>query len=187
MKYLMILISLLPIFLSSCTFFEEKTAVLWTDRPEFAAYVEVYNAQQDEYHIELKFRQDPGKTLMQETEQADLVIGEGFTSRDIITQFSDLSKLFEEDTINQRLFYTQLLKIGKREEEQLILPVSFSLPVLIFNTEKYVEEQSSFLLNAEQIRQASIKFNEESKPRRRIMGFVPWWSPDFLYTQAILQ
>ena len=57
-KLLTALILCLPL-LSGCFLLEQKTVILWTDIPEAAAYVELYNASQSDYRVELVFSENP--------------------------------------------------------------------------------------------------------------------------------
>jgi len=56
----------------------------------------------------------------------------------------------------------------------------------MFKTENFSEQPESIVLTLDEMRRECLAFNEQSKPRRQVMGFVSWWFPEFLYTQAEL-
>lgn len=39
------------------------TAILWTNRPEFAAYAELFNASQELYQIEVVYKNEPAREI----------------------------------------------------------------------------------------------------------------------------
>ena len=49
----------------SCSSDKGKTAILWSDRPEFALYAEYFNAVQDQYRIETLYHEFPAQKLME--------------------------------------------------------------------------------------------------------------------------
>ena len=61
--YLLLLILLLPL-LAGCPFEKaDQRVVLWTDRPEFAAYAQAFNSAQNEYVVEVVYKDSPASAL----------------------------------------------------------------------------------------------------------------------------
>jgi len=182
----LLILPMLLILCTSCVLLEEKTLTLWTNRPEFTDYIEVYNTEQEEYRIEIIYKESPAYAIIHENEHPDIVAGEFLKSTNVINSFSDLEPMFEEGMITRSDIYPSLLQLGKRGEELLLLPVSFRLPILFFNKNRLGEDLAAFTLSLEDIKQITAEFNEESKPRRPVMGFSPRWSAEFMYICTLL-
>ena len=119
----MLILPVLLVLCTSCALFEEKTLTLWTNRPEFTDYIEVYNTEQDEYRIEIIYKESPARAVIQDPEHPDIVAGDFLKSTNVINSFSDLEPLFEEGMITRSDIYPALLQLGKRGEELLLLPL----------------------------------------------------------------
>jgi hypothetical protein len=80
------------------------------------------------------------------------------------------------------MFYQQLLEAGKVRKTQFLLPVSFNLPAIIFDSanESFVTENYTLSLN--QIKAIGLSYNEKNaKGAFTKIGFIPSVDPDFLY------
>ena len=50
--------------LAGCSLFrEDQRVVLWTDRPEFAAYAQVFNSSQKDFVVEVIYKDSPASAL----------------------------------------------------------------------------------------------------------------------------
>ena len=77
MKKLFLTFLLTLPLLTSCFLIEENTAKLWTDIPEVAAYVEIFNASQTDYRVELVYEENPADYAKLTSASApDIVISE---------------------------------------------------------------------------------------------------------------
>jgi hypothetical protein len=181
------------------------TASLWTDRAEFAAYAELFNASQDKYRIEIVFRRDAARAIERlETKGStaggapDLVASPFLNNSLTISRFSPLHALFADEKrdtdkhsgyglLEASQFYAEFLDLGRnREKIQLLLPVSFDLPALAFKQKSRQENDQLFSLNLESIKEESAAFNALEGDQFLRMGFSPRWNPQVLYLKTAL-
>jgi ABC-type glycerol-3-phosphate transport system substrate-binding protein len=179
--------------LSSCGFFdapfglgETTTAVLWTDRPEFALYAEIFNTSQDRYKFEVRYFESPAQKLMDTKEYPDIAVGSWLKSTSTRTLFRPLDKLFKDESIDSRAFYSQLLALGRIDNKQYLLPVSFNIPALIFSRKNSGVLSNSFVAGFEEIKSAGKDYNAGTKTSFSRMGFSPAWNDEFLFIIATL-
>ncbi|WP_245537680.1 hypothetical protein [Sediminispirochaeta smaragdinae] len=211
-KHLIIMLTLVFLLLASAIFFLwyknpnrfPTTAILWTNRPEFAAYAELFNASQELYQIEVVYKNEPAReieegkidTNMQEL-VPDLVAGAYLNNEKTIQRFSSLASLFATEKRNaerrtnlplldRSLFYQDLLSRGENSVgQQILLPVSFDLPALAFLKSSRSGNQQ-FSLNLESIQEESAAYNVIKDGRFNRMGFSPRWDPEVLYEKTAL-
>ena len=186
MKTAFILDLLIILLLSSCVFDNDSTVVLWSDKPEMAAYVEEFNSTQDKYRIVIVYKKQPGAALALTDTPADLVISEFLNSPGTVELFAPLDSYFGEDKMNLSIFYSGLLELGYKEEELFLLPVSFNLPAVMFNRTTESKDIPSFFLNPQDMENAARYFNEKSDKDFQIMGFSPRWESEVLFLNAVL-
>lgn len=177
-------IAVLALFGQRCTLLSKPTLTLWTSQPEVAAYVETYNAAQDEYRVEVSYVEDGAARLLRGENPPDLVVDYSLWSRSIVHRFQPLDPLFEEGRIDAAGFYPALLERCVVNEEHRVLPVSFSLPAIIFRRTE--EETERVLLSLTEMEELAAAFTESEDSVLRRLGFSPRWSADFLYHCAVL-
>jgi hypothetical protein len=177
---------LLTLPFESCGLFGNTTAILLTDKPDFAAYIELFNAGQEEYRIELRYHENPSMALDEPESMPDLVVGEGLASMRTIGHMASLDQLFEDGLVDPTIFYPALLEHGFFEEAHHLLPVSFNLPAIMYTSETGGNTASEFSLSLDEVREKSIEYNETEQPRVRVLGFSPRWNPETLYLIARL-
>jgi hypothetical protein len=164
--------ALVLIVFSSCQ--PRSRAVLLTNIPELAAYVEFYDAAVDDSQIQVVYApQDELPALI--GPGIDLVVAEHLDSPRLIDSFSALDRLFEDPErdrpgIDRGNVYSALLEAGRREDRQVLLPVSFTLGGIMTATEA-AEGQS---LTLESLRDRAADFSGAER-----LGFSPRWSDDF--------
>ncbi len=180
-----LLLGLLALF-SSCEFIEPKVAVLWTDRPEFALYAELFNASQSRYKMETYYREAPAQALVGASEYPDVVVGSWLKSSSTRTLFRPLDYFFEELLLTETAFYPKLLALGNIDGKQYLLPVSFNLPALIFSRENASLVPSPFTLSLDEIRALGKAHNVITNGSFTRMGFSPRWNDEFLFVAAAL-
>jgi ABC-type glycerol-3-phosphate transport system substrate-binding protein len=179
--------------LSSCGFLdaplglrEPAAAVLWTDKPEFALYTEFFNAGQDRYKVEVRYFESPAQKLTDTKEYPDIVVGSWLKSTSTRTLFRPLDKLFKDESLDSEAFYSRLLVLGRIDDKQYLLPVSFNIPALIFSRENSQVFSNSFVAGFEEIKSAGKDYNVETKASFSRMGFSPAWNNEFLFIIATL-
>jgi len=168
-----------------------NTSVLMTNHAEFAAYAELFNADQDVYRIEPLYEKNPVRAIQTAKRHPDLLIGEYLNSSAVFKSFVPLNGLFRHDStgkrgINPEFFYPKLLAMGKRGDDQYLLPVSFNLPAFMFKNDTGSKTPESFYLSLETIKQMSTDFNQKSKPGITVMGFSPLWDTEVIYLKSVL-
>ncbi|MDR1326270.1 MAG: extracellular solute-binding protein [Treponema sp.] len=169
---------------------EPDTAVLWTDQPEFALYVESFNAVNDTYKIEFHYTEVAAQRLSvlpgtaQET--PDIVIGNWIKSATTRTLFKPLDSFFLESKIDKAAFYPRLLNLGTIEEQQYLLPVAFNIPALVFIRANAQLLSNPFTIGFDEIKALGKAYNVERNGIYSRMGFSPIWNDEFLYVTADL-
>ncbi len=186
MKILLNLIFPIFILFSSCTLSNNSTVILWTDKPEMAAYVEEFNSIQEKYQIELVYQKEPGEALKGTDSPADLVIAEFLNSPEIIKLFSPLSDVYSEDSMDLSIFYSGLLDLGYIDKELFLFPISFNLPTIMLKKEQGTEKIPAFYLNQDNMKEAALNFKKKSNSSFEVMGFSPRWNSEVLYLNAVL-
>ena len=112
-KLITVCIFLSTLLLSGCFLFNQKTAVLSTNIPEVAAYVEIFNASQETFRIVLEYSDKPADIQHLNSEDApDIVISKNLSSNSVISSFAPLDKLIEKLAFDTSVFYSDLLTLG---------------------------------------------------------------------------
>ncbi len=176
------IILVMALVLSGCGSPDQNTAILWTNQPEFAAYAETYNAQQNVNRILLVYKANPAADIMSTTERPDLVVGEYLRSQRVRRVFSSLSGLLNPRKIDPSSFYPEALKNGRWGGDQLLLPVSFDLPAIMFIKGAIPPANDSFFVSLDELKDLAKPFNKDQDGVYTRMGFSPQWSGDFLYS-----
>jgi ABC-type glycerol-3-phosphate transport system substrate-binding protein len=175
------------LFLDSCTLQSSNTAVLWTDRPEFALYAEYFNTGQDDFKIETRYFESPARNLTEnDGVYPDIVAGNWLKSAATRSLFRPMDNLFKKDLISRESFYPPLLALGNIDGKQYLLPVAFNIPALIFAQDKGELLSSPFTLTLEEIKELGKSYNSISGGVYSRMGFSPGWDDDFIFVNAVL-
>ena len=161
------------------------TAVLWTNKPEIAAYIELFNTEQNFYKIEVVYKNDPSVALKNESSAPDIVVGENLNNRELGKFFSALDHQIQKEIISTKDIYPELLTLGQREEKQILLPVSFCLPAIIYRGEDIVPLADAFIITLDELRSLSQPLGKESMDSSRT-GFSPRWQPEMAYLVTYL-
>ncbi|MDA8427075.1 MAG: carbohydrate ABC transporter substrate-binding protein [Treponema sp.] len=165
--------------LCSCSLVDTKPAMIWTDVPEIAYCAELFNDSQQRFLVEVQWKADLVTAIRQTETPPALAIGHYLKSRDIRGRFLSLNYLFGELAVNPSVFYNELLAFGKVGGRQILLPVSFNLPAIIFprGTRGI---KNDFLLGLDDMAGLSKAFNRTEGAAYVRMGFSPRWDGDFL-------
>ena len=184
-KFLIAGLFVLPL-LSGCFLIEQKTAILMTNLPEVAAYVEIFNASQSDYRVELMFAEQPADYQKLVSDSApDIVISESLASGSVISAFSPLDKLIETG-FTPSVLYNDLYKLGCREEIPYVLPVSFNIPAIMFKQDNLSKTAAGIILTPARLKAESELFNLLNTDKFRVKGFAPSWDPEFLLYNAFI-
>lgn len=172
--------------LLSCELMEPKTAVLWTDRPEFAVYAEHFNTSQTRYKLEVHYFDTPAQQLIGAGNHPDIVVGSWLKSASTRVYFKPLDYFFEDLLLADPAFYRRLLDLGNIEGRQYLFPVSFNVPALIFSKENAVSVPPPFVLTLDEVQSLGKAYNREEDGVYSRMGFSPRWDDEFLFITAVL-
>jgi ABC-type glycerol-3-phosphate transport system substrate-binding protein len=171
----------------SCGSWRSDTAVLWTDRPEFAFYAEHFNAGQDRYKVETLYFESPAQKLTEGGEYPDIAAAEWLKSASTRTLFSSLDSIFDgEGGISKSSFYPRLLSLGSIDGKQYLLPVAFNIPALVFAGDRGSSMSNPFTIDMEEIMEKGKAYNVETNGVYTRMGFSPSWDDEFLFITATL-
>ena len=176
------------LFLASCENAGPKTAVLWTDRPEFAIYAEYFNAAQARYKVEVRYHTAPAADLAAARDYPDIVAGSWLKSAATRTLFKPLDYLLQDGALEAEAFYPRLLALGRIEDRQYLFPVSFNLPALVFSRSTSPQLSNLFVIGLEEIKTLGKAYNTETRGSYSRMGFCfsPSWNDEFLFVAATL-
>ena len=157
--------------------------VLWTDCVDFVSYTELFNSSQDKVKIVAIYKDDLTGSLppAKNERRPDIIAGAFLQSGMQKKYFSRIDSLFGKNALSKESFYPSILKSGQYNEKQYLLPVSFNLPALVFQTDNYNYAQNAFL-SFDDIKEISEKFNtKDGTGAYSAMAFGPHWNSDFLY------
>jgi hypothetical protein len=184
--FVMFLFCGIPALFASCGFRESGVALLWTDRPEFAIYGELFNAAQDKYKIEVTYFESPAQELTETSAYPDLVAASWLKSASTRTLFRPLDQLFKKGGIAKTAFYPRLLTLGNIDGKQYLIPVSFNIPALVFDRGYGETLSNPFTIDMEEIQARGRAYNSHTNEVYTRMGFSPSWNDSFLFVAATL-
>ncbi len=161
----------------------EPPAVLWSDVPELALYTELFNAAQSRYRVVIEYKTDLPSALRDSRTPPALAVGRFLKSQSVRDRFQSLDYLFGELLVDQSAFYPELLALGNIEGRQLLLPVSFDLPAIIFARGGEASPKDGFVLGADEL-VAAASFNKKKGASFTRMGFSARWNTDCLVVLA---
>ena len=181
---LTLVLSLLLLLFSGCSLFRPRVITLCTNRPEMAAYVEYFNTLSDDYRVVLCYKVSPAESVMSRERDADLILGPWLNGSAALRHFESLDGLFKREYLDRDSFYTGLLNAGMWESKQVLLPLSFNMPAVVFPVDALPGEVPRLVASLEYIRENGAAFNQSVRDRLVRMGFSPLWQPEFLYSAA---
>jgi ABC-type glycerol-3-phosphate transport system substrate-binding protein len=171
----------------SCPAAGGATAIIWSDRPEFALYAETFNAAQEQYKVEVRYFELPARELMNaQKEYPDIVAGSWLKSATTRAFFRPVDSLLGGKVLPKSAFYPRLLAMGNIARRQYLLPVSFNAPVAVFAQDKGELLSNPFTIGFTELKKLGKAYNTESGGAYIRMGFSPAWDDNFLYITASL-
>lgn len=186
LSIIMIPVAMIVASITSCGLFESSVAELRTDVPQMAMYAAAFNNSQDRYRIHVDYEPELAGSLAGNRKKPALAIGRYLKNSQSRSNFLALDHLFSELVIHQNAFYSGLLELGNVDGRQLLLPVSFNLPLIVFKKDLDQSMSDGFVINLEELEKKSVEINKSGKTSFINMGFGPRWFPDFLYAAVIL-
>ena len=175
---------LLAVLFFSCSSGEERPLVIWTDSFSFASYVELFNSLNENTKAIVVYKENPASSLppAKDELQPDLVVGSYLKNSSVRRYFSPLDFLFDDGRISRVSYYAQLLDYGTVNGKQYVLPVSFNIPAVIYNSRNAEFVKTDHLLSLEDMKAFSADFNAVNKSGAYTsMGWGTSWEKDFIY------
>lgn len=150
----------LTLMVAGCTVFSKpEAAVVWTNIPEIAAYVEQFNGFQDEHRIEIQYTDTPWRSIRESSSPPDIVVGTRLNSKTVVGEFTSLDSLINEERVDRDLFYPELYALGTVADEQLLLPLCFDLPAVMFPADSPLMEDHNMKITPQELADLSGGFN----------------------------
>jgi ABC-type glycerol-3-phosphate transport system substrate-binding protein len=188
---------LFPVILICAAFLacnNNNTAILWSDRPEFAFYGEYFNSSQNQYKVETRYYDNParkladvfGKTGSERISAPDIVAGSWLKSASTRMYFRPLNGYFKDKSLEKEAFYSRLLSMGNIDGKQYLLPVSFNAPMVILALDKADLLSNPFTIDFNEMKKLGKSYNAETRGVYTRMGFSPVWDDNFLFVAATL-
>jgi ABC-type glycerol-3-phosphate transport system substrate-binding protein len=170
--------------LAGCGLGLEAPLRLVTNRAEMAAYVDRFNALQSDVKVEISYQESPAQAV-QDGASGDIVIGEWLASPSVMDRLEGLGDVVKPGKIDPSWFYARLLAMGSRDNRPMLVPISFSLPAVVY--ERQGQDLPAMLLQLDTLQTMSKAFNRTSKNGVVTnLGFSPAWNPDFLTLTGLL-
>jgi hypothetical protein len=186
MKRALLPLALLAIALGGCALLQRQPLVLVTDRAEVASYVEYFNSRRPDLQVVLRYRESPVEALAR-NEGADLVVGQGLSGSATARSLDSLEDLFRYGRLRRQDFYAPILASGAPEHRQVLLPLSFSLPAMLFLPYNLREPAPNLALTLDYLRTQGGQFNQSVRGGLVRLGFSPLWDNGFLFLAAELR
>ncbi|HWR12502.1 MAG TPA: hypothetical protein VN445_11805 [Rectinemataceae bacterium] len=192
LRFAVVMTSLL---VASCSLFEKKPAVLWTDTPEMLIAAEMFNASQNRHLIEVHYVEELAVALRlpaaDSRAEPSIVVGRGLRTKTLDNYFLSLEYLFGELVLSKSSFYPALLEGGEENNRQTLVPVSFNLLLVLSGKEAGqrndladldLPQADSSVITMEEIQRHAALFNSSSADAARRIGFSPRWPDrDFMF------
>lgn len=173
------------ISLSGCkTAAQTNRIVIWTNSSEFAQYAELFNKTHKTDSATIVYKENPALSLPPAKDELppDIIVGSWLNADQTQKYFKSLDYLFDHKKLTSDMFYTKLLDAGKGNYSQILLPVSFNLPAVIFDKKNSSLISENYTMSLEQVRNIAASYNQKKKNGNFTkIGFAPLSNEDFLY------
>jgi hypothetical protein len=101
-------------------------------------------------------------------------------------RFEPLGDIVKPGRIDPARFYAGLLAMGSKDNRQQLLPISFTLPAVVYLAGNAAREASNWVMPLDAMSGPCRAFNGKSKPDPDRLGFSPLWNTDFFCWSAAL-
>lgn len=179
------------ISLKSCADQKESAdrVVIWTSCSEFAQYIELFNKTHKDTKAILVYKPNPAEALPPAKDELppDIIVGSWLRTDSAMKNFKTLDYLFDRKQVSSSIFYSQLVEAGKYKHSQVLLPVSFNLPAIIFDSNNKSLINDNYTLTPDEIRSTAAEYTKrkDSGAFTRI-GFTPLSNENFIYLMTKL-
>jgi ABC-type glycerol-3-phosphate transport system substrate-binding protein len=164
----------------------EPTVTLVTDRPEMAAYVDRFNAVQSDVKVVISWQDSPSQAVLDGV-TGDIVIGEWLSSPAVMDRMDGVGDLVKPGKLDPSWFYARLVAMGSRDNRPVLIPLSFSLPAMVFIPARLQSNPPTMLVSMDNLRTLGKLYNRTGKTGALVnVGFSPGWYPDFITDAALL-
>ena len=174
------------LLLTGCKKKTDKRLVIWTNNSEFAPFIELYNKNHKQKAI-LVYKANVADSLPPKSGelQPDIIVGSLLKNSRTKKNFISLDFLFNRKYLSSSTLYKSLLKAGKINYNQYLLPVNFNIPAMIFSNENKNLIKDDYTLSIDELKESAAKFNKQNKKGAwTAIGFAPQSNPNFLYSIA---
>lgn len=153
---------------------------IWTDCESFAFYAEMFNKEHKNIKAVVTYTKDTAHSINKIDTQhmPDIIILSYLKNTQLKHNFHSINI----NKVDKASFYPALLDYGKVNNTQYLLPVSFNLPVIIYQESN---APSAFLQNIDikDLLATSAKFNQkDTNGAYQKIGFVASCNEKFLWT-----
>lgn len=173
--------------MAGCGFGLEPVVQLITNRAEMAAYVDRYNAVQSDVKVEISYQDTPSQAVLDGV-AGDAVIGQWLATPALMDRLEALGDIVKPGKIDPAWFYAGLLGMGSRDNRPFLIPISFTLPAIVY-VRTSADLPNKMFMPLDDLQSMSKAFNKTNKSGLPIaMGFSPLgdWNADFLTASALL-
>jgi hypothetical protein len=92
-----------------------------------------------------------------------------------------------EEKLDADQFYPIPFEQGQYDGQQVLLPISFQIPGLMFHAEQQLPEQDSFLINLEQAKKLNREFSTHTEKGFTKLGLSLRWNSSLMYLITLLK
>lgn len=177
-----ILLVIAMVFFANCSGSRNNLATVWTDAPDLALAIELFNGSQKQYLVEIRWEKDLASALEAAKRPPTIAVGRWLKSSPARSRFRSLDYMFDRQRIDRTLFYKEILALGVSEGRQILIPLSFNLPTIVF-AQGTTSIDDEFLISLDDIASASSTFSGPKTANTKVSGgmsFSPRWNTDFL-------
>lgn len=156
-----------------------QTATLTTNLPQLISYTDRFNATSDLFKITVRYAATPADFELEIDGNSDLIAGTSLRSVTAIDRFADVSAVLE--ALDRSSFYPGLLRLGEHDGKQLLLPLSFNIPMMIFSSTVSDKIASGVTLEIDELRKLTVKFESDPHGDGTRMAFSARWDGAVAY------
>jgi hypothetical protein len=184
---IIVLTGSLCVLLTGCGLGLEPVVQLVTNRAELAAYVDRFNALQSDVKVAISYQETPYQAVLDGV-SADLVIGESLATPAIMDRMDGVGDLVKPGgKIDSSQFYQRLLAMGSRDNRPVFVPLSFSLPTIVYKRLPADADIPAMFMPMDLLQAKGRLFNATEKGGAlTAVGFSPSWNGDFLTSAALV-
>lgn len=174
-------ICVLGLLLCTCAGLADESFIVWGDRPEYAAYIDYYNTLDPQHRGYFQYKEQifPDH-IDRTTPPPHVIIAEHIAYRGAKRVMRTIPRSIL-NTPPPGTFYENILSVGTIGRSQRVIPLSFNIPIVIFNRNQSFEFLTSPAVTLEQLRREAEQLNRYTDETLSRVGFAPQWDGHFLY------